>query len=378
MYLDNNATTRVDPRVLEAMAPYHADFYGNPSSLHHFGAQVAAQMELARGQVAQAVGARETEIVFTSGGTESNNLALRGVAAARPERRHIVTTAVEHLAVLEPASALEREGFEVTRIGVDRAGRLDLDRLATAIRDDTLLVSVMLANNETGVVFPVREVAEVAKSRGALVHSDAINAVGKLPVDVKELGVDLLSVSAHKIHGPKGVGALFIRRGTPIRPTMLGGSQERQRRGGTENVAGIIGFGAACALLAEERPVAVDRMKVLRDRLEAGLAQLTSSVEVIGAKTQRLVNTTCACFAGRSAEAILLLLSQAGVCASSGSACSSGSLEPSHVLQAMGVPADVAQGQIRFSLSRMTTEGDIERVLAVLPAVLEKVAAASL
>jgi cysteine desulfurase len=360
------------------MSRYHAECYGNPSSLHHFGAQVAAQMELARGQVAQALSARETEIVFTSGGTEANNLALRGALAARPDRRHVVTTAVEHVAILEPVAALEREGVEVTRVGVDRSGRLDVDGLAAAIRDDTLMVSVMLANNETGVVFPVQQVAEVARSRGAIVHSDAINAVGKMPVSARDLGVNLLSVSAHKFHGPKGAGALYIRRGTPLRPTMLGGSQERQRRGGTENVAGIIGLGAACALLAEEPQEAAARMRVLRDQLEAGLKRAAPNVEIIGAAAERLPNTTCACFAGCSAEAILLLLSQAGVCASSGSACSSGSLEPSHVLQAMGVAADVAQGQVRLSLSRFTTEADVEWVLAVLPSILEKVAAASL
>lgn len=376
-YLDNNATTRIDPRVLEAIWPYLAERYGNPSSLHHFGAQVGAQLEAARRQVARMIGARESEIVFTSGGTEANNTALRGVFAARPSRRHVVISTVEHHAILEPVELLERDGVEVTRVGVDRDGRLNLDALADAIRDDTLLVSIMLANNETGVIFPLEQVSAIVKSRGVLVHTDAINAVGKIPVNVDELGVDLLSLSAHKIHGPKGVGALYIRRGTPFRPLLVGGPQEHDRRGGTSNAAGIIGFGAACELLSDVERESMTRVTDLRRRLEAGLTQRFENVHIMGANAERLPNTTCACFAGAGAEPILLLLSEAGICASSGSACSSGSLEPSHVVQAMGIDPHIAQGQIRFSLSRFNTAQDIDRLLETLPSILEKVAAAN-
>lgn len=376
-YLDNNATTRVDPRVLELMWPYLAEHYGNPSSLHQFGAQVGARLEDARAQVARLIGARDSEMVFTSGGTEANNAALRGVCAARPSKRHLVISAVEHHAILEPAKLLEREGVEVTRVGVDRDGRLDLNALADAIRDDTALVSIMLANNETGVIFPLREVGQLAKSRGILVHTDAINAVGKMPVNVDELGVDLLSLSAHKIHGPKGCGALYIRRGTPFRPLLVGGAQERERRGGTHNAAGIIALGAACKLLTGAERDSAEDMGALRERLETALTQRFENAHIIGAQAERLPNTTCVCFAGSQAEAILLLLSEAGICAASGSACSSGSLEPSHVLKAMGIDPYVAQGQIRFSLGRFNTADDIDRLLEVLPGILEKVAAAN-
>jgi len=375
VYLDNNATTRSDPRVLEAMWPYLTEQYGNPSSGHHFGARVAARIEEARGQVARLIAARDSEIVFTSGGTESNNAALRGVLAARPGRRHLVISAVEHHAILEPAAALEREGVAVTRIGVDADGRLDLDALAASLRDDTALVSIMLANNETGVLFPLRQVCEIARARGVLVHSDAVNALGKLPIDVNELGVDLLSLSGHKIHGPKGVGALYIRRGTPFRPLLLGGPQERQRRGGTLNAPAIIGFGAACELLMGPERRAMERVHALRRRLETELVRRFEHACIVGGAAPRLPNTTCVCFAGCPAEAILLLLSEAGICASSGSACSSGSLEPSHVLKAMGIDPHVAQGQIRFSLSRFNSDADIDRLLETLPATLEKVAA---
>jgi len=376
-YLDNNATTRIDPRVLEAMWPYLTEQYSNPSSVYYFGAQVAARLEEARGQVGRLIGARDSEIVFTSGGTEANNAALRGVFAARPTKRHLIISAVEHHAILEPAALLEREGVQVTRLGVGQDGRLDLDALADAIRDDTLLISIMLANNETGVIFPLKQVCEVAKSRGVLIHTDAVNAAGKMPVNVDDLGVDLLSLSAHKVHGPKGAGALYIRRGTPHRPLLVGGPQERERRGGTHNVAGIVGFGVACELLCTNERDSMKRVAELRDRLERELTQRFKNAHIMGSRAERVPNTTCACFAGSQAEAILLLLSEAGVCASSGSACSSGSLEPSHVLKAMGIEPDIAQGQIRFSLSRFNTAEDIDRLLEVLPPILEKVAAAN-
>ncbi len=374
VYLDNNASSRVDPRVLAAMLPYFCEQYGNPSSLHHFGAQVAARIEAARGSVARLIGARESEIVFTSGGTESDNLALRGVLAARPDRRHLIISAVEHPAVLETAEQLEQEGVQVTRIGVDSQGRLDLAALRAALRADTALVSVMLANNETGVIHPLAEVVALARERGVPVHTDAVQAVGKIRVDVGELGVDLLSLSAHKIHGPKGSGALYVRRGTPLRAHTTGGPQERQRRGGTLNAAGIIGLGTACELAAAEMEQ-MRRVRGLRDRLEMELLARFDSARVIARSAERLPNTTCVCFAGVEAEAVLLLLSEAGICASSGSACSSGSLEPSHVLKAMNIDPRVAQGQVRFSLSRYNTDDDIDRLLAVLPAILEKTAA---
>lgn len=374
-YLDNNATTRLDPRVLEAMLPYLTEQYGNPSSLHHFGAQVGARIEAARSTIAATIAARESEIVFTSGGTESNNVALRGVLAARPGRRKLVISAVEHHAILEPAEALTREGFEVVRIGVDSAGHLDLTAMEAAVDDRTALVSAMLANNETGVIFSVARVSEFARRRGALVHTDAVNALGKIPVNVASLGVDLMSISAHKIHGPKGCGALYLRRGTPLSPLIIGGPQERQRRGGTSNVAGIVGFARACELL--DLP-AMNSIAALRDELEREIVSQLPQTRVIGRECERIPNTLCVCIPGVGSEAVLLLLSEAGVCASSGAACSSGSLEPSHVLQAMGIDPTIAQGQLRFSLSRFTTRDEIERVLEVLPRVVERVSAVNI
>lgn len=377
-YLDNNATTRVDPRVAAAMAPLLAEEYGNPSSLHRLGAQAAARVEEARQQVARLIGARDSEIIFTSGGTEADLTALRGVVAARPSRRHVVISAVEHHAVVEPAELLEREGYEVSRVRVDREGQLDLDHLRDSLRDDTALVSVILANNETGVIYPLKQVCELAQARGVLVHTDAVNALGKMPVDVEELGVDLLSLSAHKIHGPKGSGALYLRRGTPLRPLLIGGPQERHRRGGTLNAPGIVGLGAACAVLYESGAAMMAAVGRLRERLEDELRRRFSDVYICGAGAARVPNTTCACFPGISSEALVLLLSEAGLCVSSGAACSSGSQEPSPVLLAMGIPPEVAQGQVRVSLGRFNTEADVERLLAVLPDMLRKVGATRL
>ncbi len=381
-YLDNNATTRVAPAVLEAMRPFWEDQYANAASPHRFGAYAAARVEEARAAVARLLQSRDSEIVFTSGGTEADNAALRGVLAARPDRRHLVISAVEHHAVLTPAELLESEGISVTRVGIDARGRLDLDALDRALRPDTALVSIMLANNETGVVFPLAEIARRAKAVGAVVHADAVNAVGKIVVHVEELGVDLLSISAHKLHGPKGVGALYVRRGTRWRPTIVGGPQERERRGGTSNVPGIVGFGAACALLCEaehapEGPTAT-RIRALRDRLETEITLCVPGARVIARDEPRLPNTSCICFEGVGAEALILLLSEAGICVSSGAACSSGSLEPSHVLKAMAIPPEIAQGQVRFSLSRFSSEADVRHVLEVLPEAVRRVAAVSL
>lgn len=373
IYLDNNATTPVDPRVVEAMLPLLTERYGNPSSIHRAGAAAAAAVDGARASVAALIGARESEIVFTSGGTEADNAALRGVLAARPERRHLVITTVEHHAVIDLADALEREGVaEVTRVGVDGAGRLKLEEMEGAIRGDTALVSVMLANNETGVLMPVAAVAAMARRHGAKVHTDAVQALGKVRVNVDELGVDLLSLSGHKVFAPKGVGALYVRRGTPFRAMMLGGHQERDRRGGTQNTSGIAALGRACELAAERDRGEQERVRALRDRLEREVTARWPQARVIGGEAERLGNTSCVCFAGVEAEALLLMLSEAGICASSGAACSSGSLELSHVLKAMGVSPEVGQGEVRFSFGPQNRESDVDAVLEVLPRALRK------
>jgi cysteine desulfurase len=377
-YLDNNATTCVDERVFAAMAPLFRAQYGNASSTHHFGAQLAGRVEEARSQVARLINARAREIVFTSGATESNNAALFGLLAAQPEKRHVVITSIEHAAVLEPAAELERRGYRVTRLAVNGSGFPDLDELEAAVSDDTAVVSCMLCNNETGLVLPVAEVVARAHARGVPVHTDAVQAIGKLDVDVKTLGVDLLSLTAHKIHGPKGVGALYVRRGLNWRPMIFGGPQERNRRGGTTNVPGVIGFGVAAELARTEWPAERERVTGLRDRLEAGLTERLPNAVVIDREQPRNGFTSCVCFAGVEAEAVLLLLSERGICVSSGAACSSGSLEPSHVLKAMGVDPHVAQGQIRFSLSRFTTAAEIDHVVETLPTVIEKVAAVNI
>lgn len=374
-YLDNNATTQVEPRVLAAMLPYFSECYGNPSSLHRFGAEVAADLERAREQVADLLGAHPGEIIFTSGGTEANNAALRGVARMRPARNHIVTTAVEHHAVLQPCERLAAEGLSVAHVGVEPSGALRMGELEAALSDEVALVSIMLANNETGVIFPVAEVARTARARGALVHCDAVNALGKMPIDVNELGVDLLTISAHKIHGPKGAGALYVRRGTPFLPSLLGGPQERERRGGVCNVPGMIGFGAACALLKAEPGATLVRVAALRDRLERAICDQFPQARVIGDGLSRIPNTACLCFEGVEAEPLLMLLSERGVCASSGAACSSGALERSHVLRAMGLSDASAAGQTRFSLSRFTTDAEIGAALMELSAALPRVRA---
>ena len=377
VYLDNNATTRIAPRALEAMMPYLTDVYANPSSVHRLGHQAAAAVEHAREQVAAMLGARPSEIIFTSGGTESNNAALYGLAAARPAKRHIVATAVEHHALLEPLARLEREGYRVTRLAVDAGGQIDLDELRDALCDDTLLVSAMLANNETGAILPVAEIARVAAERDVFVHTDAVSAAGKLAIDAEQLGVALLSLSAHKFHGPKGAGALYLRRGTPWRPLIVGGAQERDRRGGTQNVPGIIGMGVACELVGAAMAQDAERVRARRDRLAAGITERCPGARIIAADAPRLPNTACVCFPGIEAEALLILLSEAGICVSSGAACSSGSLEPSHVLAAMGIDPAMAHGQIRFSLSHLTTDAEIDHVLDTLPDLLARISTVS-
>jgi len=373
IYLDNNATTAVAPEVLEAMLPFLRERYGNPSSIHAFGGDVARDVERAREQLAALLGAESpTEILFTSCGTESDNTAILSALEAYSERRQFITTRVEHPAVLSLAHHLERKGYEVVRVGVDRDGLLDLVELRAALSPRTAIVSVMWANNETGVVFPVEELARMAHEVGALFHTDAVQAVGKIPIDLRRSAIDMLSLSGHKLHAPKGIGALYIRRGTKFRPFLIGGHQERNRRGGTENVPGIVALGAAAELARRHLTEEQTAVRALRDRLENGILERIPDVIVNGHRERRLPNTSNVSFEFVEGEAILLLLDQVGICASSGSACTSGSLEPSHVLRAMGVPFTYAHGSIRFSLSRYNTAEEIDRVLAELPRIIAR------
>jgi cysteine desulfurase len=373
IYFDNNATTRLAPEALEAMQPYLTNLYGNPSSIHRFGSQVAGKIQQAREQVAALVGAADpVEVVFTSCGTEGDNAAIRGILESRPEKRHIVTTQVEHPAVLALCQHLEKKSYRVTWLGVDRDGMLDLGQLNDCLSDDTAIVSIMHANNETGVIFPIDEIGAIVKARGIPFHVDAVQIAGKIPLNVKEAPVDLLTISAHKFHGPKGTGALYVRRGITFRPFMIGGHQERGRRGGTENVSGIVGMGKAgelaLAAMVDEEP----RIGALRDRLEKSLLESCPDSRVNGDRDRRLSNTLNMSFKYLEGEAILVLLDQAGICASTGSACTAGSAEPSHVLRAMGVPPDWMQGAVRFSLSRYTTEEEVRFVNQTVPSIVER------
>ncbi|MEL7355665.1 MAG: cysteine desulfurase NifS [Cyanobacteria bacterium J06560_6] len=376
IYLDNNATTQVDPDVVETMLPYLSNLYGNPSSMHSFGGQVGAAIQDARAQVAELLGAEDTEIVFNSCGSEGNNTAIHAALAAQPEKRHIVTTAVEHPAILNVCKHLEKKGYSVTYLSVDGRGQIDLMEVEAAITGGTALVTTMYANNETGVIFPVEEIGAIAKECGATFHVDAVQAVGKVPINLKNSTIDLLTLSGHKLHAPKGVGALYIRRGFRFRPFLIGGHQERGRRAGTSNVASIIALGKA-AELARKHLLTVDRERQLRDRLEQQLTALIPNCEVNGGGTTRLPNTTNIGFKYIEGEAILFMLDKEGICASSGSACTSGSLDPSHVLTAMGLPYTILHGSIRFSLSRFTTEADIQHVINVMPSIVEKLRAIS-
>jgi cysteine desulfurase len=371
VYLDHNATTPLDPRVLEAMLPYLRDEYGNPSSLHWFGQRARAAVEEARAAVAALVGAEPPEIVFTGSGSEADNLALRGVAGrARPARRQVVASAVEHHAVLNTAKALRDEGWPVAFAAVGEGGALDLDRLAGELDDTTALVSVMLANNETGVVQPVAEAARLARERGALVHCDAVQAAGRLPIDVRALDVDLLALSAHKICGPKGVGGLYVRRGTALAPLLRGGGQERNRRAGTENVAGIVGFGIAAAIAREALAAEAQRLCGLRDRLEASLLRIPGVRR--NGEGPRLPNTANLSFDGTEAEDLLIALDLEGIAVSTGAACSAGGVEPSHVLRAMGLAPERVQSSLRLSLGRTTGEADILRAAEAIASVVER------
>ncbi len=372
IYFDNNATTAVAPEVLEAMLPYYRDLYGNPSSMHTFGGQLHRKIEEARAEVAALIGAEPDEIVFTSCGSESDNTALMSAVESFPHRRHVITTRVEHPAILNFARHLSRKGFRVTFITVDNAGRLDRDAFLQSLDDDTAVVSIMFANNETGVIFPIVELGEILSEKGIVFHTDAVQAAGKLPIDVRTLAVDMLSLSGHKIHAPKGVGALYIRKGTRFHPYIIGGHQEHGRRAGTENVASIIGMGKACELALGHLAAEAKRIAALRDKLEQALLTHCPDARVNGDSSNRLPNTTNISFEYVEGEAILLRLDEYGICASSGSACSSGSLEPSHVLRAMGIPFTAIHGSIRFSISRYTSEADVDRVIEVLPGIIDE------
>lgn len=376
IYLDNNATTRVDPAVLESMLPYLSDLYGNPSSMHSFGGQVGAAIQDARAQVAELLGAEETEIIFNSCGSEGNNTAIHAALAAQPEKRHIVTTAVEHPAILSVCKHLEKQGYTVTYLSVDRRGQLDLMEVEAAMTGGTALVTTMYANNETGVIFPVEQIGAIAKDCGATFHVDAVQAVGKVPINLQTSPIDLLTLSGHKLHAPKGIGALYVRRGFRFRPFLLGGHQERGRRAGTHNVPGIIALGKA-AELAQQSLQTAEQEGQLRDVLETQLLAQIPDCEVNGGGTLRLPTTTNIGFKYIEGEAILFMLNQQGICASSGSACTSGSLDPSHVLMAMGLPYTILHGSIRFSLSRFTTEAEIQQVITVMPGIVEKLRAIS-
>jgi cysteine desulfurase len=378
VYLDNNATTRVAPEAIAAMMPFFTERWGNPSSMHRFGGEVARPVETAREQVAALLNAAPSEIVFTGCGTESDNTALRGAAEAMGPQTRIVTTRVEHPAVLAPCRRLKETGYEVTELGVDAAGQLDLAALRREVAaSGPCLVSVMWANNETGVIFPMEEIAAIVKNAGGILHTDAVQAAGKIPVDLAKIPVDLLSFSGHKLHAPKGVGGLFIRRQTKLLPLMLGGHQEGGRRAGTENVPYIVALGAACAQAQATMTADARRMAALRDKLEQGLLASCPDARVNGDPQQRLPNTSNISFQYIEGEAMLYHLSDLGVAASSGSACTSGSLEPSHVIRAMGVPFTAAHGSIRFSLSRYTTEADIDYVLKHMPDIVLRLRALS-
>ena len=373
VYVDNNATTMVAPEVFAAMQPFLTQEYGNPSSMYYFGGKIRSYLDRAREQVADLLGANDSaEIIFTSCGTESDNTAIISTLRSYPHKKHIITTKVEHPAVLNLCNYLETTGYKVTYLGVDNEGRLDLNELKGAIDPDTAVISIMYANNETGVIFPIEEIAEIARVRGIVLHSDAVQAVNKVPFKLSRLPVDLLSLSGHKLHAPKGIGALYIRKGTKFSPFLIGGHQELSRRGGTENVASIIGFGLACELAKKGMDEEIKQMRYLRDKLEKAILEKIPNARINGNREQRLPNTTNIGFEFIEGESILLMLDEKGIAASSGSACTSGSLLPSHVLRTMGVPFTFIQGSIRFSLSRYNTEKDVDYIIEQLPPIIKR------
>ena len=378
IYLDHNASTQVRPEVLEAMLPYFGEHYGNASSVHAFGQEARAAIEDARAQVASFLNASPGEIVLTGGGTESDNLAVIGGAhACASKGRHIVTTLIEHDAVRQAADFLEAEGYEVTRVAPGPDGRVLPEGVDQAIRKDTILVSVMASNNETGVIQPMAEIGAVCAKRGVPFHTDAVQAAGKIPIDVAAWQVTLATITAHKFYGPKGAGALYVRRGFKCTPMQVGGEHERGRRAGTENTPAIVGLGKACELATAEMAVATPRIAALRDRLEAGLMERIPQIVRHGAASARVCNTAHISFVGAEGEHLILSLDMKGIAVSSGAACKAGSSHPSHVLLAMGVSAHVAQSAVRFSLGRCTTDAEIDKVLEVVPGVVEKLRAGS-
>lgn len=377
VYFDNNATTMIAPEVLDAMKPFFNDHWGNPSSAYQFGSRLNKWIVNAREQVSDFIGARPEEVIFTSCGTESNNAAINSALLTNPLKRHIVTTKVEHSAVLRYCQELEARGYEVSYLNVDNAGRLDLEEVDRTIRPDTAIVSIMMANNETGVVFPVAKISEICKKKGVLFHTDAVQAAGKLPINVKELGVDFLSLSAHKIYAPKGIGLLYIRDGVKFKPLIIGGHQENGRRAGTENVPYIIGFGKAAELAKQRLKEEVSRVKFLRDRFEKSILELIPFTHINGFEAERLPNTANIAFEYVESEAVIMLLDQAGVCASSGSACTTGSSDPSHVLMAMGLDPVRARGSVRFSFGFYNNESEVDYVVEQLQQIIQKLRAMS-
>jgi cysteine desulfurase len=371
VYLDNNATTQVAPEVVEEMLPYFHDLYGNPSSMHFFGGQVNRKVEESREKVAALLGAKPDEIIFTSCGTESDNAAIMGTLDRYPDKRHFVTTRVEHPAVWNLCPYLRTKDYRITELAVNREGQLDLEELKSVIDDDTALVSIMYANNETGVIFPVDAIGEILRARGIPFHTDAVQAVGKIPLDMSKQPIDMLSLSGHKLHAPKGIGVLYLRRGTKFSALMKGGHQEKGRRGGTENVPYILGLGKAAELALAHMDEENTRVKALRDRMEKGLVESIPNTIVNGDKNNRLPNTSSVCFEYVEGESILMMLDEIGVCASSGSACTSGSLEPSHVLRAMGVPFTAAHGSVRLSLSIYNNDEEVDHLLKHMPPIIE-------
>jgi cysteine desulfurase len=372
-YLDSNATTPLDPQVREAMGPYLAERFANPSAIYKFAQEVRGEVEAARTKVAQLINADPDEVIFTSGGTEADNTAVKGVAfALRDKGKHIITSQIEHHAVLNACQYLEGFGFEVTVLPVDKYGIVDIDALKKAVRSDTVLITIMHANNETGTIEPIEEIARIAQGHGIYFHTDAIQTVGKLPIDVKAMGVDLLSLSGHKMYGPKGIGALYVRKGVKVDPLLHGGHHERNRRAGTENCPAIIGLGKATEVASTELAQNEKRIRPLRDKLEQGILERIPEVIVNGHPEQRLFNTLNCCFKGIEGESILISLDFEGICASSGSACTSGSLDPSHVLLALGLPHEVAHGSLRLSLNKFNTAEDVDKVIEVLPKIAER------
>lgn len=373
IYLDNNATTQVDAEVVEELLPYFTEQFGNPSSMHQFGNQVGHAIKKARGQVQELLGAEhDSEIVFTSCGTESDSTAILSALKAYPKRKEIITTTIEHPAVLELCKHLEKEGYTVHFLKVDGKGRLDLDEYQKALSSEVAVVSVMWANNETGTLFPVEQMAEMANAAGVLFHTDAVQAVGKVPIDLKSTKIDMLSLSGHKLHAPKGIGVLYLKRGTRFRPLLRGGHQERGRRAGTENAAAIVGLGHACELAGKHMAYENSEVKAMRDRLQQGILDAVPHSFVTGDPDNRLPNTLNVAFEYIEGEAILMLFNKEGIAASSGSACTSGSLEPSHVMRAMDIPFTAAHGTVRFSLSRYNTPQEIEKVIEVVPGIVAK------